>query len=134
MSDDSEDRQRKCPGATGWRGVTLESTTRAARYSSQRPPEVHGSIISCFMCLLGMGRGDRHTANMSCPHTQRTEWEGTVEIMHFNYVDTQRNKKRNPVYIMTMYGTLDISRSFFHSSLDLMMLSHSVTESIVSFM
>ena len=77
------------PYGNSRRGVTLESATRAAWYSSQGPPEVHNSIISCISCVYWeWARGDKHTASMSCPDIRRTEWEGTVEIMHFNYVDT----------------------------------------------
>lgn len=88
VSDDSEDRQCNCPGATGKRGGILESPTRAAWYSPKGPPEMH-KFITCSSCFhWEWARGDKNTANMRCPGIRMPEWEGTIEIMHFNSLDS----------------------------------------------
>lgn len=53
---------------------------------ASRSAQVH--YLLYLVLPLGVGRGDKNTANMSCPDIRRTEWEGTIEIMHFNSLDS----------------------------------------------
>lgn len=64
MSDDSEDGWCKCPGPRAG-GGTVGSTGRAARGAPPRRAPVRYRL-SCFTLLLGVGWGDKNTANMSC--------------------------------------------------------------------